>query len=84
MDVKEWMTAIDFEALTDEELNTIRSTVYNIKEERREALRLQLIKNLEQAWKDIEDAGMSIELKDSFKLEDDCNRELLFCDLSIY
>lgn len=53
---------MDFEAMSNEELDAMLSTIYNIKNIRRENLRLQLIENLEKAWEALEDAGFSIEL----------------------
>lgn len=58
------LMATDFEAIPDEGLSATLSTIYNIKNARREALRSRLVKNLKKAWEDIEKAGFEIETND--------------------
>ena len=64
MGIEERIATVGFEGMDNTELDTVLSTIYNIKNARREALRSQLIKNLKKAWEDIEKAGFEINTND--------------------
>ena len=80
MGIEERIATVGFEGMDNTELDTVLSTIYNIKNARREALRSLLVKKLEKAWNDIEDAGYDIELDDGY---DDYSHPLHFEELCI-